>query len=42
VDLCPAATFVAYNYNTPVDVAAFEQEARRILREVEKECGWMY
>ncbi|HBY97803.1 MAG TPA: DNA methylase [Chloroflexi bacterium] len=42
VDLSPAATFIAYNYNTPVDVAAFEREAKRILREVEEECGWMY
>jgi DNA modification methylase len=41
-DLSPAATFIAYNYNTPVDVAAFEKEARRILKEVEKEYGWMY
>lgn len=41
-DLSPAATFIAYNYNTPVDVAAFEKEAKRILREVEEECGWMY
>ena len=41
-DLSPAATFIAYNYNTPVDVTAFEGEARRILREVEAECGWMY
>lgn len=41
-DLSPAATFIAYNYNTPVDAAAFEKEARRILREVEAECGWMY
>lgn len=41
-DLSPAATFIAYNYNTPVDVQAFEAEARRILREVEEECGWMY
>ena len=41
-DLSPAATFIAYNYNTPVDAAAFEREARRILREVEQECGWMY
>jgi len=41
-DLSPAATFIAYNYNTPVDVAAFESEARRILAEVEAECGWMY
>jgi len=41
-DLSPAATFIAYNYNTPVDVSAFEKEAKRILKEVEKECGWMY
>ncbi len=41
-DLSPAATFIAYNYNTPVDVNAFEKEAKRILKEVERECGWMY
>lgn len=42
VDLSPAATFIAYNYNMPVDVAAFEREAQRILKKVEAECGWMY
>lgn len=41
-DLSPAATFIAYNYNTPVDIVAFEREAKRILGEVEEECGWMY
>ena len=41
-DLSPAATFIAYNYNTPVDVGEFEREAKRILTDVEKECGWMY
>ena len=41
-DLSPAATFIAYNYNTPVDVEEFEREAKRILAEVEAECGWMY
>nr|WP_319394698.1 DNA methyltransferase [uncultured Desulfobacter sp.] len=41
-DLSPAATFIAYNYNTPVYVAGFEKEAKHILKEVEKECGWMY
>lgn len=41
-DLSPAATFIAYNYNMPADVAAFGKEAKRILKEVEKECGWMY
>jgi hypothetical protein len=42
VDLSPAATFIAYNYNTPVDARVFERESKRILKEVEKECGWMY
>jgi DNA modification methylase/DNA-directed RNA polymerase subunit RPC12/RpoP len=41
-DLSPAATFIAYNYNTPVDVEEFKKEAEIILKEVEKECGWMY
>ncbi|MEC9493032.1 DNA methyltransferase [Flexistipes sp.] len=41
-DLSPAATFIAYNYNTPVNVEEFESEAKRILEEVEEECGWMY
>jgi DNA modification methylase/predicted RNA-binding Zn-ribbon protein involved in translation (DUF1610 family) len=41
-DLSPAATFIAYNYNTPVDAKAFEIEAKRILKDVEEECGWMY
>lgn len=41
-DLSPAATFIAYNYNTPVDIVEFEKEAKRILKECEKECGWMY
>jgi DNA modification methylase len=41
-DLSPAATFIAYNYNTPVDPDVFEKEAKRILEEVERECGWMY
>jgi len=41
-DLSPIASFIAYNYNTPVDVQQFEKEAKRILAEVENECGWMY
>lgn len=41
-DLSPAATFIAYNYNIPVDAQEFEREAKRVLNEVEKECGWMY
>ncbi|MBF0121087.1 MAG: DNA methylase [Desulfobacterales bacterium] len=41
-DLSPIATFIAYNYNNPVNVHEFEKEAQRILKEVEEECGWMY
>ncbi len=41
-DLSPAATSIAYNYNTPINVAAFEMEAKRILDEVKNEHGWMY
>ncbi|MDM8557038.1 DNA methyltransferase [Desulfococcaceae bacterium HSG7] len=41
-DLSPIAAFIAYNYNNPVDVDEFEREAKRILKEVEEECGWMY
>jgi len=42
VDLSPAATFIAYNYNTPVNANAFRKEANRILRKVENELDWMY
>jgi hypothetical protein len=41
-DLSTAATFIAYNYNSPVDIYSFEKEANRLLAEVDKECGWMY
>lgn len=41
-DLSPAATFIAANYSSPVDVAVFEQQSKRILKEVEEEFGWMY
>ncbi len=41
-DLSPAATFIAYNYNTPVDSVAFGAEAERILADVEANSGWMY
>jgi hypothetical protein len=41
-DLSPAATFIAANYNLPFDVRAFEHAAKRILKEVDGEIGWMY
>lgn len=41
-DLSPAATLIAYNYNTPTDLRRFDQEAKKTLAQVESECGWMY
>lgn len=41
-DLSPAATFIAYNYNTPPSVSIFEEEAKKLLADVRAECGWMY
>lgn len=41
-DLSTAATFIAFNYSTPIDFYDFEKEAKKILAEVESECGWMY
>lgn len=41
-DLSPAATFIAYNYSTPVEVDTFDREAKVILSEIERDLGWMY
>ena len=41
-DLSPAATFIAYNYNTPKNIVDFEFRVKDLLSEVEAECGWMY
>lgn len=41
-ELSPAASFIASNYNTEIDIQRFELEAKRILQEVTDECGWMY
>jgi DNA modification methylase len=41
-DLSSAASFIAYNYNMPVDANLFENEAKRIQKIVANECGWMY
>lgn len=41
-DLSPAAAFIAHCYNTPVSPIALEAEAKRVMKEAEKELGWMY
>ncbi|MBB4267587.1 DNA methyltransferase [Roseospira visakhapatnamensis] len=41
-DLSPAATFIAANYNLPLEVDAFAKAGKQLLAEVEREIGWMY
>ena len=41
-DLGPEPSFISAGYNLPFDVAKWEREAKRILKEVEDEIGWMY
>lgn len=41
-DLSPAATFISANYNLPFDLDAFSKAGKRLLKDVEKEIGWMY
>ncbi|PKO16710.1 MAG: DNA methylase [Chloroflexi bacterium HGW-Chloroflexi-10] len=41
-DLSPAATFIASNFNQPVDIKTLTVKAQQLIREIENECGWMY
>ena len=41
-DLSPAATFISYNYNTPIDLDAYDQFVSKTLQEVEDKLGWMF
>lgn len=41
-DLSPAATYIAANYNSSVNVDAFEKAATKLLAELKGEFGWMY
>lgn len=41
-DLSPAATFIATNYNSHVDIYAFSIAARKLLSDIKSELGWMY
>jgi len=42
-DLSPSASFIAYNYNQPIDdLMTFESEMTQVLQQVEKECRWLY
>lgn len=41
-DLSPMATFIAYNYNNPVDAHKFETAFRKVLADCESKYGWMF
>lgn len=41
-ELSPAASFIAANYNKPVNESRFKSEAQYIVDQIEKEIGWMY
>ena len=41
-DLSPAACHIAYNYNTPVDIAALQREVKRINDAVKSDIDWLY
>jgi hypothetical protein len=41
-DLGPAATFISAGYNLPFDVDTFEDTARKLLKRLDAELGWMY
>lgn len=40
-DLSPVASFIAANYNIESDIEKFENEAIKILEQVDRELGWM-
>jgi len=41
-DLAPAATFIASNYNLPVDVHSFGEAAESVIRKLKNNVGWMW
>lgn len=41
-DLSPAATYIGANYNLPFNIDAFLEAGKKLLRDVERDIGWMY
>lgn len=41
-DLSPIASFITHNYNTPIDAARFEREARQFFDAIGRELSWLY
>lgn len=42
IDLAPAATFIAYNYCTPVEIDEFQTISDRVLESLKNEFDWLY
>jgi DNA methylase len=42
IDLSPAATFIACNYNRTVDINTFTTAANELITRLDDELGWMY
>lgn len=41
-DLSPVATYIARNYNSPVDINKFEKKANQIINQLESDFDWLY
>ena len=41
-DLSPAATFIAYNYNTPVDILSVERTIKNVISDFDNRTKWMW
>lgn len=41
-DLSPAASFIAHNFNTPVDQFDFDSKSKAIIKSAKEKFGWMF
>lgn len=41
-DLSPVASFISFNYNNPIDIFGFRQNATNILTQVKNKFDWIY
>jgi DNA modification methylase len=41
-DLSPIASFISYNYNTPINREDFYKSSVQLIEKIKREIGWMY
>lgn len=41
-DLSPIASFISYNYNSPIDYELYQKQYQDILQQLEKEYSWLF